>query len=416
MNILYAFISKEAISQRLDALVDCLGLPACLMDAQGTLLESHGESAAYCTLLKEKACCGEQCTKTHVKAGKIAYALGESYIFSCHAELNHIAFSLVNRRQLLGTIIIGPFLMDAPDSTLLSSLADQHCLAPSVCLDLYDELQKLPVIPPVRVHSISRLMEFLFAPLLSDERLLMQEKQAKLYQQSKISESIQLYKGSPRASTAALIYQKEQELLSKVRQCDIHAAKAVLNELLGIVLLAEGQNLPLIRERAMELTVLLSRIAIEGGATAESVLALNPRYLEQLQSAQTQDELCFSLQEIVENFIQSISLPAPGKVHPVVRKAVAYIADHFDQPLSMQSLADLLQVSPTYFSAIFSRSMGIGFHEYLTRFRVEEAKHLLTATRYPINQIAVTVGYADQSSFTKAFRRITGLTPCQCRG
>ena len=59
--------------------------------------------------------------------------------------------------------------------------------------------------------------------------------------------------------------------------------------------------------------------------------------------------------------------------------------------------------------------MGIGFHEYLTRIRMEEARRLLTATDYPISQIAVTVGYADQSSFTKAFKRVTGITPYQMR-
>ena len=51
------------------------------------------------------------------------------------------------------------------------------------------------------------------------------------------------------------------------------------------------------------------------------------------------------------------------------------------------------------------KRQGIGFHEYLTRFRVEEARQLLTATQYPIHEIAVPVGYADQSSFTKAFKR-----------
>ena len=117
----------------------------------------------------------------------------------------------------------------------------------------------------------------------------------------------------------------------------------------------------------------------------------------------------------MENFVEAISLPGGAQAHPIVRRTVEYIADHFDQPLSIQSLADELEVSPSYFSALFSKCMGIGFHEYLTRFRVEEARQLLTATQYPINEIAVTVGYADQSSFTKAFKRVTGITPYQLR-
>lgn len=413
MNALYSLIAKEALSKRLDELSQCLNIPARLLDAEGNQLEQHGETGAYCALLKARAFC--DCVRTYLKAGRIACEPGESQVFSCHAGLNHIAFSLVRRKQLLGTVIVGPFRMDAPQSTLLSGLADKRRLAPSLCLDLYDELQKLPVISPARVHSISCLMDDLFAPLLSDARLLMQERQEKLYQQSVINETVQHYKGTPTDSMCTLIYQKECDLLGKVKQCDIQGARRVLNELLSFVLLAQGQDLQWIRTRACELTILLSRIAIEGGAPPDRILSLNPKYLEQLQKDESYEDLCFSLKEIVENFIQTIALPGAAQAHPVVRRAVQYITDHFDQPLSIQSLADELEVSPSYFSALFSKCMGIGFHEYLTRFRVEEARQLLTATQYPINEIAVTVGYADQSSFTKAFKRVTGITPYQLR-
>lgn len=413
VNALYSLIAKEALSKRLDELSQCLNIPARLLDAEGNQLEQHGETGAYGALLKARAFC--DCVRTYLKAGRIACEPGESQVFSCHAGLNHIAFSLVRRKQLLGTVIVGPFRMDAPQSMPLSGLADKRRLAPSLCLDLYDELQKLPVISPARVHSISCLMDDLFAPLLSDARLLMQERQEKLCRQSVINETVQHYKGTPTDSMCTLIYQKECALLGKVKQCDIQGARRVLNELLSFVLLAQGQDLQWIRTRACELTILLSRIAIEGGAPPDRILSLNPKYLEQLQKDESYEDLCFSLKEIVENFIQTIALPGAAQAHPVVRRALQYITDHFDQPLSIQSLADELEVSPSYFSALFSKCMGIGFHEYLTRFRVEEARQLLTATRRPINEIAVTVGYADQSSFTKAFKRVTGITPYRLR-
>ncbi len=413
VNALYSLIAKEALSKRLDELSQCLNIPARLLDAEGNQLEQHGETGAYCALLKARAFC--DCVRTYLKAGRIACEPGESQVFSCHAGLNHIAFSLVRRKQLLGTVIVGPFRMDAPQSMPLSGLADKRRLTPPLCPDLYDELQKLPVITPARLHGISCLMDDLFTPLLSDARLLMQERQEKLYQQSVINETVQHYKGTPTDSMCTLIYQKECDLLGKVKQCDIQGARRVLNELLSFVLLAQGQDLQWIRTRACELTILLSRIAIEGGAPPDRILSLNPKYLEQLQKDESYEDLCFSLKEIVENFIQTIALPGAAQAHPVVRRAVQYITDHFDQPLSIQSLADELEVSPSYFSALFSKCMGIGFHEYLTRFRVEEARQLLTATQYPINEIAVTVGYADQSSFTKAFKRVTGITPYQLR-
>ncbi len=415
MEVLYSLIPKEKLCERLRVLASCLDIPVQLLNEEGKPLEQCGGESSYCQALKKNVFKNSECAQVHLKAGQIAYALGESYIFSCHADLNHIAFPLVNRKILLGTIIVGPFLMDTPDSTLISNMAEKQRLSPSLCLDLYDELRHLPVIAPPRVRQISQLIDFVFAPLVSDERLLMRERQEKLYQQSRINETIQMYKGAKTESPSAYIYQKENELLAKVKTRDIQSAKAVLNDLLGFVLFAEGQDIGLIQRRAMELTTLLSRVAIEGGAPTERILELNPRYLAQLQQAGSYEDICFSLQEIVENFVQSISIPHAEYGHPILRKAVAYIAEHYDEPLSVQVLAEVTGVSPSYFSALFAKQMELGFHEYLTRVRIEQSKNLLTATDYPINQIAVSVGYADQSSFTKAFKRVTGVTPYQLR-
>ena len=245
MNALYSLIAKEALSKRLDELSQCLNIPARLLDAEGNQLEQHGETGAYCALLKARAFC--DCVRTYLKAGRIACEPGESQVFSCHAGLNHIAFSLVRRKQLLGTVIVGPFRMDAPDSMPLSGLADKRRLTPPLCPDLYDELQKLPVITPARLHGISCLMDDLFTPLLSDARLLMRGRQEKLCRQPAVSDTVQHYKGTPTDSMCTLIYQKECALLGKVKQCDIQGARRVLNELLSFVLLAQGQDLQWIR-------------------------------------------------------------------------------------------------------------------------------------------------------------------------
>lgn len=57
MNALYSLIAKEALSKRLDELSQCLNIPARLLDAEGNQLEQHGETGAYCALLKARAFC-----------------------------------------------------------------------------------------------------------------------------------------------------------------------------------------------------------------------------------------------------------------------------------------------------------------------------------------------------------------------
>lgn len=168
MVTLYALIPEEKLTERLSALHQCLEISVQLLDEKGHLLQQFGSTSSYCSLMKKHVFRNNECAHVHLKAGQIAYALGESYIFSCHSNLNHVAFSLVNRNLLLGIIIIGPFLMDQPDSTLISDLSNKHVMTPGLCLELYDELKFLPVVSPAKVKSISLLADYLFEPLLKE--------------------------------------------------------------------------------------------------------------------------------------------------------------------------------------------------------------------------------------------------------
>jgi two-component system response regulator YesN len=72
-------------------------------------------------------------------------------------------------------------------------------------------------------------------------------------------------------------------------------------------------------------------------------------------------------------------------------------------------------MSISYFSAMFKQHTGETFVEYLTRFRVEKAKELLTVTQYKTYDIAARVGYGDPQYFSIIFKRHTGMTPKEYR-
>ena len=102
-------------------------------------------------MLKKHVFSPRACERLHMDAGRWALQLGEAYIFSCHANLNDIAFPLSSADQLLGVILAGPFLMDEPDSSLVSGIGENHPIASSVLLDLYDELHSVRVVKPAQV-------------------------------------------------------------------------------------------------------------------------------------------------------------------------------------------------------------------------------------------------------------------------
>lgn len=413
-DAIYSLVSCEKLQDILATASDCFELPIQLLNERGDVLQQHGRTLTYCGLLQRHVFPADECARIHSVASERAYALGESYIFDCHAHLSHIVFPLVSQHTLLGTVLLGPFLMEPSDDSFLQDVIERDALPDTLCAALAEQVRAVPLLSPGKAGQVSRLVQHLFAPLLTDEKLLMREKQEKLYQQSRINETIQMFKGSARAP-GGYPYEKERALMAKVKTCDIQAAKALVNDMLGYVLLVRGQDIEVIRSRALELTTLLSRVAIEGGAPADHMVNLNHQYIARLRQLDQYEALCYQLQEIVEAFILSITLPTADAGNAPIREAIQHIAVHYSEPLTLVDVAGLSGLSPSYFSSLFKRAMGIHYQEYLSRVRIEEAKYLLSATDYPLSQIAVSVGYSDQSSFSKAFKRVTGLTPNQYR-
>ena len=170
---IFALIPEARLRDVLETLHEYTELPIQLIDAGGSLLLTFGEATGYCSLIRKHIFMGSECLELHRRAGEQAMNLGEAYIFTCHACLNHIAFPLIHQGELLGSVLVGPFLMDEPDSTLVIGVAQERSLSPMLCLELYDELTGLQVIEPARVKRLSRLMNHLLSPLLPAERELM---------------------------------------------------------------------------------------------------------------------------------------------------------------------------------------------------------------------------------------------------
>ena len=413
--ILYSIIEKRKLRELLETFYQCINLPIQVLDETGEVLDAFGDCHNYCKIFKHFLPKGESCTKLHSNASKLAMSLGETYIFSCHSNLNHIVFPLTNNNVLLGSILAGPFLMDEPDSLLLSDIGEKYSIPTAPLLEMYEEAGSLPVFEPARVTYISRLLYYMCSGLVTDSRAQFNLNHNKLYQQSKINESIQMYKASPQINSRVYPYEKEKALITKLKTGDTEQAKALLNDLLGYVFFAEGNNFEVVKSRALELSSLLSRAAIEGGATSDSVLKVNNQFLMSLQNITDLDDLCYKLQETIDVFTDCMFNYIPSKGNEIIKKAIRYISQNFSRNLTLDEVADHVHLNSAYFSTLFKQSTGSSFKEYLNMVRIEESKRLLSNTDYSIIDISLATGFEDQSYFSKVFKKYTGLTPKQYR-
>lgn len=94
---------------------------------------------------------------------------------------------------------------------------------------------------------------------------------------------------------------------------------------------------------------------------------------------------------------------------------VQYIMEHFQEPLTLESLARELHVNKYYISNIFSARLQTNFRRYLNHIRLEYAMQLMKASDAPLIDVWVEAGFNSQRSFNRAFTEIMGMTPVEYR-
>lgn len=135
------------------------------------------------------------------------------------------------------------------------------------------------------------------------------------------------------------------------------------------------------------------------------------RKLEELAAAQPQPEQT-ETEEEAEDAPEEGENSQTALVMAHVRR---YLEDNYMFDLSLDSVGEILHISPAYLSAQFKKYQKMNFLDCLTELRINAAKELLTDPFRSSAEVASMVGYEDASYFARAFKKRTGETPTQYR-
>lgn len=98
-----------------------------------------------------------------------------------------------------------------------------------------------------------------------------------------------------------------------------------------------------------------------------------------------------------------------------VNQAISYIHKNYQNPVSVQQIADYLSLNRSYLTELFVKTVHFSPQQFLMKYRITKAAELLINTDLPIQHIACSCGYSGNYSFTKAFRKLIGKSPSQYR-
>lgn len=117
--------------------------------------------------------------------------------------------------------------------------------------------------------------------------------------------------------------------------------------------------------------------------------------------------MCTSFIKIIEEKRQADTKP--------IRDAKRYISEHFEKPITLELVSDIVGFNSSYFSLLFKKESGYTFTEYLQKKRMDKAKELLKLSSLSVAAICEAVGYSDVKYFTKSFTKYTNLKPNEYR-
>lgn len=174
-------------------------------------------------------------------------------------------------------------------------------------------------------------------------------------------------------------------------------------------------NVPELVELSEELVRLFFRKQNERGLKIENSDYIEQLILGKIRNAISVSELKNTVADSISDLMEELEEEKKNQKKKPVRDALQFIADHYKEGISLETVAQEINLNPVYLSNIFKKETGENFVDYLHKYRIEAAKERLRREDTPIINIAMELGYSDAKYFSKIFKKYVGIKPTDYR-
>ena len=347
------------------------------------------------------------CAQMHREA-RTGAKRGSSFVYTCNAGFSFWISPLYAGGRHAGFLAAGKVLAISKEEAV-TRFPSLRKISPKEILEL---LNRVPQKTHDEIEAMAGMLMLCATKLSVNPWDNVPAIRRKITANEKPAETkTELLQKENRDSSWAYFQDKERMLLAALRRGDKEDSSLILNEVLTIMQKTGPEDFGFLRLRIIELAVLLSRAAGAASDHEESYF----RCFSRLRESETVEELTENLQLIIDSLSTKIFSYSGVRHALALRKAERFIWENYTRKISLKEIAAASELSAPYFSSIFKEEMGKNLSAYLNELRVEKAAGLLLETGFPLNEIAKSCGFEDQSWFSKIFKNRMGLSPGKFR-
>ena len=164
---------------------------------------------------------------------------------------------------------------------------------------------------------------------------------------------------------------------------------------------------------AIIMNTLLRKAAEEGSVHPIHIDRLSSDFAKKIELQTSEKGVSMLIKEMARKYTILVKNHSMQGYSALVRRALLQIDSDLSADLSLRTIADLLEINPSYLSTLFKKETGSTLTEYVTSKRIEHAVFLLNCTNMQVQTIAQYCGIPDICYFAKTFKKIVGKTPTE---
>lgn len=207
----------------------------------------------------------------------------------------------------------------------------------------------------------------------------------------------------------------EKQIVNMIKTGDSASLRVVIEGLVDRNLQQHEASPELVDNLCAALLSTIVRTIYDLRFTVEAVFGKNVNLYHQMDQQQTIPDMKNYLVNLFTTTAAFVRVRMVNHNQHLYERVKQYIADNYQQDLSLNAVAELVGLTPSYFSWVFKEVFGVNFIDYINSFRIEKAKEILCRTRLTIGEVARQVGYINSNTFIKVFKKYERITPGQFR-